>query len=200
MTYSSPFPFSDDGDRPNIGPKPLTSLNGNGNRESGSWLRSRRYGQVSSHLPLHLGEAFLVSHVTRSPAGGLVRFHIPDADEAGHLRRSWRRRTDMGHQLAGSGGELRLVRNCPQGESGSGQALIALLTLNGITDVVPLIRLDLASPFPYPTGGERGPTTGVGVDVEFLAGLWNLPLPGRARCRVHLEGSAQLLPDWPMPQ
>jgi hypothetical protein len=200
MIYSSPPPSPDDGDRSAVGPKPPNSEDGNGNRGAGSWLRSRRCGRVSSRLPLHLDEAFLVSHVARGPAGGLVRFRMSDADEAGSSRRSWWRRMDVGHQLAGSEGELRLDRKCHRGESGTHRGLIAMLTLNGITDAAPLIRLDIASPFPYVAGREPGHIAGVGVDVHFFAGLWGLDLPERARCRVHLEGPVRLLPDWPTPR
>ncbi|MGI5134073.1 MULTISPECIES: hypothetical protein [unclassified Streptomyces] len=198
MIYPSPPPSPDDGDRSAVRPKPPNSEDGN--RGAGSWLRSRRCGRVSAHLPLHLDEAFLVRHVARGPAEALMRFRIADADEAGHSRRSWGRRTDVGHQLAGSEGELRLVRNCPRGESGTHQAPIAMLTLNGITDAAPLIRLAIADHFPYVAGREPGHTAGVGVDVYFLAGFWGLDLPERARCRMHLEGPIRLLPDWPTPR
>ncbi|MGW9027715.1 hypothetical protein ACWGQ5_26840 [Streptomyces sp. NPDC055722] len=200
MIYPSPPPSPDDGDRSAVRPKARNSEDCNGNRGAGSWLRSRRCGRVSSHLPLHLDEAFLVSHVARGPAEGLMRFRIADADEAGHSRRSWGRRTDMGHQLAGTEGQLRLVRNSPRGEGGTHQALIAMLTLNGITDAAHLIRLDSASLFPYVAGREPGHTAGVGVDVHFFAGLWGLDLSERARCRMHLEGPIRLLPDWPTPR
>ena len=204
MTYSSPPPSPDDGDPSAVGPKPPNSEDGNGNGGPGGWLRSRRCGQVFSHLPLHLDEAFLVSDVARGPAGGLVRFRMSDADEAGCSRRSWSRswwrRTDVEHQLVGSEGQLRLVRNRAPSESGTHQALIAMLTLNGITDAAPLIRLGIAGPFPYVAGRKPGDTAGLGVDVHFLAGLWGLALPQRARCRVHLEGPVRLLPDWPTPR
>ncbi|MGV9245309.1 hypothetical protein [Streptomyces sp. NPDC003710] len=106
----------------------------------------------------------------------------------------------MEHQLAGLQGQLRLTRNCTPSASETHQALIAMLTLNGITDAAPLIRLDIAGPFPYVTGREPGDTAALGVDVHFLAGLWGLALPRRARCRVHLEGPVRLLPDWPTPR
>lgn len=97
---------------------------GNGSRGAGSRLRSGRRDRLFSSLPLHLVEAFLVGPGAGGPAGGLVRFRIPDADEAGgSWRQSWRR-TDLGRQLARSGGELRLVRPCD--DTGTRRALIAM--------------------------------------------------------------------------
>lgn len=168
-----------------------------GSRAAGSWLRSRRSGQMSSYLPLHLDETFLVHGGVRDTAGGLVRFRIPGVDEAGPSRRSRWRRTDLGHQLAGSEGELRLIRSRPRTESAIQRAPIAMLTLNGITDAAPPIRLDIAGPSPAVAGEQRGRTAGLGVDVHFFAGLWDLALPEHTRRRLHLEGPVRVLPDWP---
>ncbi|MFD8079424.1 hypothetical protein ACFV3E_43190 [Streptomyces sp. NPDC059718] len=160
---------------------------GNGSRGAGNRLRSGRRDRLLSSLPLHFVEAFLVGHGAGGPAGGLVRFRIPGADEAGGL---WRR-TDLGRQLAGSGGEVRLVR--PYDDTGTRRALIAMLTLNGITDVAALVRLDIA-------GRGPGRDVTVGVDVRFLAELWDLALPEHTRCRVHLEGRVREMPGRPMPR
>ncbi|MFJ4849264.1 MULTISPECIES: hypothetical protein [unclassified Streptomyces] len=182
-----PSPSPNDGtDRSAVEPKPPKGADGSGvsgdHRGTGSWLRSRRRGHVSSYLPLRVDEAFLVRDAVRGPVGGLVRFRVSDADEAGPSRRSWWKRTDLGRQLAGSAGELRLVPST-LGGSGTHQPLIALLTLNGVTDTAPLVRLDLAGR--------------LGVDVHFYAGLWGLALPAHTRCRMHLEGPVRLLPAWP---
>ncbi|MFF3057390.1 hypothetical protein [Streptomyces sp. NPDC057909] len=198
MIYSAPPPPSGDGDRPSIGPQPPDSEHGKGNRGASSWLRSQHRGQVSSHLPLHLVDAFLVSHDNEEPAGALVRFRISDAGEASRSRRSWWRRADLGRQLAGSVGELRLVRTCPDDETGTCQALIATLTLNGITDAVTLVRLNIGGPFPSIARKESGHVAAVSIDVRFFAGLWDLAIPEHMRCQVHLEGLVRLMPDWPM--
>ncbi|MFF3462408.1 phosphatase PAP2 family protein [Streptomyces sp. NPDC002619] len=200
MIYSVPPPPPDDVDRPDLGPQPPDSGDGNGYRGASSWLRCRRRGQISSHLPLHLVDAFLVSHDNEEPAGGLLRFRISDASEAGRSRRSWWRRADLGHQLAGSDGELRLVRTYPDDETGTCQALSATLTLNGITDAVTLLRLNVVGPFSSIAGKESGHVVAVGIDVRFFAGLWDLAIAEHTRCQVHLEGQVRLVPDWPMPR
>ncbi|MFF3563665.1 hypothetical protein ACFYXS_26805 [Streptomyces sp. NPDC002574] len=200
MIHSPQPPRPDDGDHASVGRR---SLGGDGRGTdgwSGCWLRSRRRGRASSLLPLHLGEAFLVGHGGKRPSGGLMRFQFPDVVEARRSRRPWRRRTDVGRQLAGSGGELRLVRGRTSDDSITPQAVIAMLTLNGITDVAPLLRLSIAEPLPYTAGSERGQAAAVGLDVHFFAGLWGLAVPARTRCRVHLEGPVRLLPDWPVPR
>ncbi|MER5409017.1 hypothetical protein [Streptomyces sp. NPDC002769] len=143
-------------------------------------------------------EAFLVSRGGRRPAEGLVHFRISDNVEEHRSRRSWSRRTDVGRQLAGSAGELRLVRFRPVDQSVTSRASIAVLTINGITDVAPLARLDVADPFPCAVGMERGRAAPAGFDVHFVARLWDLAFPERTRCQVHLEGSFRVLPHWPL--
>ncbi|MDX2707588.1 hypothetical protein PV350_32790 [Streptomyces sp. PA03-6a] len=164
---------------------------GDGNRGAGNRLRSGRRDRLFPSLPLHLVEAYLVGHGAGGPAGGLVRFRIPGADEGGGSRRlSWGR-TDLGRQLAGSGGELRLVR--PHDDTGTRRALIVMLTLNGITDAAALVRLDIA-------GRGPGRAVTVGVDVRFLAGLWDLAAPEHTWCRLHLEAQVREMPGRPMPR
>ncbi|MDX2701369.1 phosphatase PAP2 family protein [Streptomyces sp. PA03-6a] len=190
----SPLPsLPGDGDRPSV--SRTTPDSGHGTGKAGGWLRSRRPGQTASHLTLHLGDVFLVGDDAEGPTGGLVRFRIPDAVEDGRPRRSWWPRTDVGRHLAGSTGELRLVRNHRHDGTTAPQALIAVLTLNGITDVVPLVRFDIADTLPHVADADSG--RAAAVDVHFFAGLWDLPIPARTKCRVHLEGPARLLPDWP---
>ncbi|MFD9001488.1 hypothetical protein ACFV0T_11045 [Streptomyces sp. NPDC059582] len=75
-----------------------------------------------------------------------------------------------------------------------------MLTLNGITDIATLIRLNVGAPFPLIAGKKMGHVAAVGVDVRFLAGLWDLAVPGRTRCQLHLEGLVRLMPDWPVPR
>ncbi|MEU4097839.1 hypothetical protein [Streptomyces sp. NPDC026673] len=147
---------------------------------------------------MQLAEAFLVGHGSGGPAGGLVRFRISDDGEAGRSRRPSWRRTDLGRQLAGSGGELRLVH--PYDGTGTRRALIPMLTLNGITDVAALGRLSVVGPFPSVAGRGSGHAATLGVDVRFLAGLWGLAVPEHTRCHVHLEGRVRVMPDWPMPR
>ncbi|MFE2545708.1 hypothetical protein [Actinacidiphila glaucinigra] len=144
-----------------------------------------------------MGEAFLVGDDAEGPTGGLVRFRISDAIEKGRPRRSWWPRTDVGRHLAGSTGELRLARNHGHDGTTAPQALIAMLTLNGITDVVPLVRLDIAYTLPHVADADSGRAAAIGVDVHFYAALWDLPITARTKCRLRLEGSARLLPDWP---
>ncbi|MFJ5215740.1 hypothetical protein ACIP98_13565 [Streptomyces sp. NPDC088354] len=199
MIHSPQPPRPDDGDHASAGRRSIGGDGRSGSDRSGNWLRSRRRGRVSSLLPLHLGEAFLIGHGGKRPTGALVRFRFPDVAEARRPRRPWRRRTDVGRQLAGSGGELRLVGGRTSDDTTT-QALIAMLTLNGITDVAPLLRLSIAEPLPYTAGRARGRAAAVGLDVHFLAGLWGLAVPPHTRCRVHLEGPARLLPDWPVPR
>ncbi|MFG2476339.1 hypothetical protein [Streptomyces fagopyri] len=74
---------------------------------------------------------------------------------------------------------------------------MAVLTLNGITDVVPLVRLSIVGPIPYVAGSEQGHAAAVAIDLRFSAGLWGLAVAEGTRCRVHLEVLARLLPDWP---
>ncbi|MEU1542121.1 hypothetical protein ABZ461_29240 [Actinacidiphila glaucinigra] len=170
----------------------------NGSRGAGNWLRSGRGGRLSSRLPLHLAEAFIVGGGAGGPAGGVVRFRMSDGDGTGRSRRPAWRRTELGRQLGGSGGELRLVR--PRDDAGIRRALIAMLTLNGVTDVAALVRLDVVGT-PAPGAGQApaGRSATVGVDVRFWAGLWNLAVPESTRCQVYLEGRVRVLPGWPMP-
>ncbi|MFE2546064.1 hypothetical protein [Actinacidiphila glaucinigra] len=173
----------------------------NAARGAGNWLRSGRGGRLSSRMPLHLTQAFLVGG-TGGPAGGVVRFRMSGGDDPGRPRRSAWRRTELGRQLGGSGGELRLVR--PRDDTGIRRALIAMLTLNGVTDVAALVRLDVAGMSAPGAGPGAGQSTGhavtVGVDVRFWAGLWNLAVPEGTRCQVYLEGRVRVLPDWPLPR
>jgi hypothetical protein len=74
-----------------------------------------------------------------------------------------------------------------------------MLTLNGITDAATVVGLNIGSPFPSIAGKESGRVAAVGVDVRFFADLWDLAVPERTRCRLHLEGLVRLMPDWPMP-
>ncbi|MFI2304329.1 hypothetical protein ACH5AL_36705 [Actinacidiphila glaucinigra] len=169
----------------------------NGLRGAGNWLRSGRGGRLSSRLPLHLAEAFVVGGGTGGPAGGVVRFRMSDGAETGRSRRPAWLRTELGRQLGGSGGELRLVR--PRDDTGIRRALIVMLTLNGVTDVAALVRLDVVGS-PAPGAGQApGRSATVGVDVRFWAGLWNLAVPQSTRCQVYLEGRVRVLPDWPLP-
>ncbi|MGD1224118.1 hypothetical protein AB9Q10_37475 [Streptomyces krungchingensis] len=200
MTHFVPpqSPPPDDGDTPSIGSRPPGMRPGNGNRVPGSWLRSQRRGQGPTHLPLQLVEAFLIGHDSGGPTGGLLRFRTADADGPGRARPSWWRRPDLGHQLAGSRGELRLFRNDRSDATGTRPAPIAILTLNGITDAATLVRLNIGGTFLSITGKGAGRVADVDVDVRFSAGLWGLRLPEHTRCRVHLEGPARLISDWPM--
>lgn len=182
------------GDHPGVGRRPPVR----GSGEADSWLRGRRRGQASSALPLHLVEAFLVSRGGRKPAEGLVRFRISDNVEEHRSWRSRSRHTDAGRQLAGSTGQLRLARYRPVDQSVTSRAPVAILTINGITDVASLARLDVANPFPCDVGTERGRAAPAGLDVHFVARLWDLAFPGRTRCQVHLEGSFRVLPHWPL--
>ncbi|WP_377267623.1 hypothetical protein [Peterkaempfera sp. SMS 1(5)a] len=196
ILYPLPPPPDDNEDRSGAERRLPDSRYGNGG--SGSWLRSRCRGRGSAHLLLHLGEAFLIDHGSKGPTGGLVRFRVSDTVEQRRPRSSWR--TEVGRQLAGSGGELRLVRNYAGARATThDDALIAILTLNGITDAAPLARLDISDPLPYVAGSASGHAAAVGVDIHFFAGLWNLAMPARTRCRVHLEAPLRLLPDWPVP-
>ncbi|MFF2999818.1 hypothetical protein ACFVTC_35525 [Streptomyces sp. NPDC057950] len=130
----------------------------------------------------------------------MVRFRISDSVEERRSWHSWSRRTDIGRQLAQSAGELRLVRNRPSHQSITPQAPVAVLTVNGITDVTPLARLNIANPSTCSVGKERGRTAVASLDVHFLAGLWDLMVPEHTRCQVHLEGSFRILPHWPLPR
>ncbi|MFE2585520.1 hypothetical protein [Streptomyces sp. NPDC059378] len=200
MIFSVPPPPPDELGPPDIEATSPDARHGNGSRGGSNWLDSRRRGQGSSRLPLHLAEAFLVSDDTEEPAGGLLRFRISDGDAAGGRRRSWWRQADLGRQLAGSGGQLRLVRNHLQDRTGTRRTLTAMLTLNGITGAVTLTRLNIVGPFPSIAGREPGQVAAVRVDVRFPAGLWDLAVPEHTRCQVHLEGLVRLLPVWPAPR
>ncbi|QFZ72971.1 hypothetical protein GFH48_06585 [Streptomyces fagopyri] len=161
--------------------------------EADSWLCTRRRGQASVRLPLRLVESFLISRDGRKPVEGLVRFQIAESIER---RRSWSRRTEPGSQLAGSAGELRLVRH-RIAHSRAPRLPLAVLTLNGITDVTPLARLSIANPFLVSVGSERGRAAAADLDVHFLGRLWDLAVAERTRCQLHLEGSFSVLPHWP---
>lgn len=100
-----PLPLPpDDGDRLSLGHGSPDIGGGTDSR-----LYSRRRGRTSSPLPLHLEEAFLISHCGRRPREGVVRFRIPDLAEERRPGRSRSHRADVGRQLAGSTGQLRLV-------------------------------------------------------------------------------------------
>lgn len=129
-----------------------------------------------------------------------MRFRISDSVEERRSRHSWSRRTDVGRQLVGSVGELRLVRNRAFGQCITPQAPVAVLMVNGITDVTPLARLNIAKPSRCSVGKERGHTAVASLDVHFLARLWDLTVPEHTRCQVHLEGSFRILPHWPSPR
>ncbi|WP_405769462.1 hypothetical protein OG539_33370 [Actinacidiphila glaucinigra] len=180
---------------PHASPPPPDGANAA--RGAGNWLRSGRGSRLSSRLPLHLVEGFLVGGGAGGPAGGVVRFRMSDGEETGRSRRSAWRRTEPARQLGGSGGELRLVR--PRDDTGVRWALIAMLTLNGVTDVAALVRLDVVGMSPPGAAQAPGRTATVGVDVRFWASLWNLAVPESTRCQVRLEGRVRVLPGWPVP-
>jgi len=169
---------------------------GNDRSGSSSWLYSRRRGQAGSYLPLRLEDAFMVSPDTEKLIAGRARFRISDVDTSGHRRRAWRRPAGLRHQLAGTNGELRLVRNYDGDQSTAWQEATAMLTLNGITDAVLLGRLNVVGPLPSIADG-GGHLAAVGIDVPFRARAWGLALPKHTWCHVHLEGLVHLLPQWP---
>ncbi|MFI6495185.1 hypothetical protein [Streptomyces sp. NPDC050564] len=170
---------------------------GNDPSGSSSWLYSRRRGQTGSYLPLHLEDAFMVSPDTEELIGGRARFLISDFDTFGHRRRAWRHPAGLRHQLVGTKGELRLVRNYNGDQSAAWLEITAMLTLNGITDAVRLGRLNGVGPLPSIAGG-GGHVAAVGVDVPFRASAWGLALPKRTWCHVHLEGLVHLVSQWPV--
>lgn len=129
-----------------------------------------------------------------------MRFRIADGVEEHRSRYSWPFRTDDGRQLVGYAGELRLVRNRPLGRSSTLRTPVAVLTINGITDVTSLACLDVADPSPYSVGMGRGTTAVASLDVHFVARLWDLAVPEHTRCQVHLEGLFHVLPHWPLPR
>ncbi|WP_345651150.1 hypothetical protein [Streptomyces siamensis] len=93
---------------------------------------------------------------------------------------------------------MRLFRNDLSDGTGVRPAPIAILTLNGITDAATLVRLNIGGSYLSITGKGAGRVAAVDVDIRFSAGLWGLLVPEHTRCRVHLEGPAHLIPDWPM--
>lgn len=200
MIYSVPPPFPGEGSPPGSGPQPSEMRHDRGGDNGESWLSSRRRGRVSTRLSLRLVDAFLVSDDAEGPAAGLVRFSAPDTGNAVRARRSWRRRAPLERQLAQSGGELRLLRDRLADETGAGSSPLVVLTLNGVTDIATLERLNVGDPSPLIPGKKSGHVAAVGVDVRFLASLWGLAVPKHTRCRLHLEGLVRLRPDWPVPR
>ncbi|MGW2695057.1 phosphatase PAP2 family protein [Streptomyces sp. NPDC001296] len=164
---------------------------------SSSWLHSRHRGRAGSYLPLHLEDAFLVSADTEELIGGWARFRIADRDTSGHGRRAWRPRAALRHQLAGTSGELRLVRNYDGDQGTAWEEVTAMLTLNGVTDAVPLGRLNVVGPLPSIADG-GGHVAAVRVDVPFRASVWGLARTPHTRCHVHLQAQVRVLPQWPV--
>ncbi|MFI6356149.1 hypothetical protein ACIBJF_26530 [Streptomyces sp. NPDC050743] len=198
MIYSLGLPPRPDEDPPYRDLHRQDTEHGNDQSGSSSWLYSRRRGGwAGACLPLHLEDAFLVSPDTEELIGGRARFRISDFGTSGRDRRPWRHSADLKHQLAGTSGELRLVRNYDGDQSAAWEEVTAMLTLNGITDAVPLGRLNVVGPLPSIAGG-GGHVAAVGVDVPFRARVWGLALPRQTWCHVHVEGLVRLLPQWPV--
>ncbi|MEV6054872.1 hypothetical protein [Streptomyces sp. NPDC052107] len=197
MIYSFGLPPRADEDPPYRDSRLQDTEHGNDRGGSGSWLYRRRRGWAGSYLPLRLEEAFLVSPDTEELIGGRARFRISDCGTSGHGRRMWRHPAALRHQLAGTGGELRLVRNYDGDQGTAWEEVTAMLTLNGITDAVPLGRLNVVGPLRSIADG-GGHVAAVGVDVPFRASVWGLALPRHTWCHVHLEGLVHLLPRWPV--
>lgn len=170
----------------------------------GGLLSGRRHGLVPARLPLRPAEAFLVGDDAGGPAGALVRFSVLPSRRAGRLRRSAllsrSRGTSLASLLAGSAGELRLVRGRGVETCGARRGLTVLLTLNGITDAADLAGMNVTGPLPSIAGSAPRRVAAFGLDVRFTAGAWGLAGgAGRMRCRIRLEGLAQLRSDWPAP-
>ncbi len=203
MTDAFPGPPADDGAGRTPGPRTPDAGVRYAQEGADSWLRTRRRGRAPSQLPLHVEDAYIVGHGALGPVGGLVRFRGPDFGEVGRRHRAWwSRGTDLERRLSASSGELRMIRD--RRAAGPRPALMAMLTLNGITDRAVPLRLSLFGPLPPDEGGadaEREvPTAVVGIDVRLSASAWRLPLPAYARCHVHLEGVMRMLPEWPLPR
>ncbi|MFG3590324.1 hypothetical protein [Streptomyces sp. NPDC047990] len=184
-----PLPLPpDDGDRLRLGHGSADTGGGTDSR-----LYSRRRGRTSSPLPLHLEEAFLISHCGRRPRDGVVRFRIPDFVEERRPGPARSHQADLRRQLAGSTGQLRLVGGRSAARGTAPRSSLAVLTINGITDIASLARLDVADPFPCPVGDGQGHAAATRLDVHFVARLWNMAVPERTRCQVHLEGPFRVL-------